>query len=173
MVNSLALQLTKQNLVTDQVALRVAYDVSNISEDYQGPLVTDFYGRQAPKPMHGKANLSLPTSAGTELMEAFMKLCDSDLDRRLTVRKITVIANHLLSPTLARLANYNEQLDLFTDSTKKHKNSSKIQEKDQKLQRLVLDLQNEYGKNAIIRAADLKKGATLLERNSQIGGHQA
>ena len=61
MVNSLALQLTKQNLVTDQVALRVAYDVSNISEDYQGPLVTDFYGRQAPKPMHGKANLSLPT----------------------------------------------------------------------------------------------------------------
>src|SRR5699024_5991702 len=70
MVNSLALQLTKQNLVTDQVALRVAYDVSNISEDYQGPLVTDFYGRQVPKPMHGKANLSLPTSSGTELMEA-------------------------------------------------------------------------------------------------------
>ncbi len=173
MVNSLALQLTKQNLVTDQVALRVAYDVSNISEEYQGPLVTDFYGRQVLKPMHGKADLSLPTSSGTELMEAFMKLCDSDLDRRLTVRKITVIANHLLSPTLARLANYNEQLDLFTDSTKKHKNRSKIQEKDQKLQRLVLDLQNEYGKNAIIRAADLKKGATLLERNSQIGGHQA
>src|SRR5699024_3533779 len=86
MVNSLALQLTKQNLVTDQVALRVAYDVSNISEDYQGPLVTDFYGRQAPKPMHGKANLSLPTSSGTELMEAFMKLCDSGLDRRLTAR---------------------------------------------------------------------------------------
>ncbi len=173
MVNSLALQLTKQNLVTDQVALRVAYDVSNISEDYQGPLVTDFYGRQAPKPMHGKANLSLPTSSGTELMEAFMKLYDSGLDRRLTVRKITVIANHLLSPRLARLANYNEQLDLFTDSTKKHKNRSKVQEKDQKLQRLVLDLQNEYGKNAIIRAADLKKGATLLERNNQIGGHQA
>ena len=56
---------------------------------------------------------------------------------------------------------------------KKHKNRSEVQEKDQKLQRLVLDLQNEYGKNAIIRAADLKKGATLLERNNQIGGHQA
>ena len=173
MVNSLALQLTKQNLVTDQVALRLAYDVSNISNDYHGPLVTDFYGRPVPKPMHKRINLSLPTSSGTELMEAFMELCDSGIDSRLTVRKVTVIANHLLSPTLARLANYNEQLDLFTDSMNKHRKRSKVQEKDQKLQRLVLNLQNEYGKNAIIRAADLKKGATLLERNNQIGGHQA
>ena len=176
MVNSLALQLTKQELVTDQVALRIAYDVSNLSGEYQGTVVNDFYGRPSPKPAHGSINLRLPTSSSTELMRAFMTLCDTKLDRRLTARKITVIANHLLSPVTAHQANYNEQLDLFTDTNNQEKRRLKInatRQRDAKLQKLVLNLQNEFGKNAIIRAADLKKGATLLERNNQIGGHQA
>ncbi len=176
MVNSLALQLTKHELVTDQVALRIAYDVSNLSGEYQGTVVNDFYGRPSPKPAHGSINLRLPTSSSTELMRAFMILCDTKLDRRLTARKITVIANHLLSPVTAHQANCNEQLDLFADTNNQEKRRLKInatRQRDAKLQKLVLNLQNEFGKNAIIRAADLKKGATLLERNNQIGGHQA
>ena len=30
-----------------------------------------------------------------------------------------------------------------------------------------------YGKNAVVKAKNLNKGGTAIERNSQIGGHKA
>ncbi|MRN06928.1 LytTR family transcriptional regulator [Lactobacillus sp. 0.1XD8-4] len=177
MVNSLALQLTQQGMVTDQIGLSVAYDISNTTtEQYQGTLVNDFYGRRIPKPMHATIGLPLPTASSTELMTYFMRLYDTRVNRRLTTRKLTVIANHLLSSVAAQQVSYSEQLDLFTDTRvreEKHHRKLETEKKDQQLQRLILDLQSDFGKNAIVRAADLKKGATLLERNNQIGGHRA
>ena len=32
---------------------------------------------------------------------------------------------------------------------------------------------SKYGKNAILKAADLQEGATTIDRNRQIGGHKA
>ncbi|MBB1080040.1 LytTR family transcriptional regulator [Limosilactobacillus sp. STM2_1] len=177
MVNSLALQLTKQGMMTDQIGLFLSYDISNVTrEEYQGSLVNDFYGRRIPKPMHATIALPLPTASATELMAYFMQLYDTRTNRQLTTRKITVIANHLLSPAAAQQESYSEQLDLFMD-TKTHQQSHYVkqatEQKDQQLQKLVLGLQQDFGKNVIIRAADLKKSATLVERNKQIGGHQA
>lgn len=176
MVNSLALQLTNLAMTTDQIGLTIAYDISNTAGDnYQGLLVNDFYGRQVPKPMHSSESLPLPTSSATELMKAFMRLYNGRVNQQLTIRKVTVIANHLQSQAVASRAAYNEQLDLFTDTTSSGREQKRtlVQQRDQQLQRLVLNLQQAFGKNAIVRAADLKKGATLLERNSQIGGHRA
>ena len=34
------------------------------------------------------------------------------------------------------------------------------------------NIKNKYGKNAIIKAMDLEKDATTIERNGQIGGHK-
>ena len=37
----------------------------------------------------------------------------------------------------------------------------------------MLKIKGKYGKNAILRGLDLEEGATMKERNAQIGGHKA
>lgn len=176
MVNSLALQLTQRGMVTDQIGLTVTYDISNTTGDYHGALATDFYGRQLPKPLHSSLSFTLPTASFTELNAYFMRIYESKVNRNLTIRKLTVIANHLISAEEARQIKHSEQLDLFTDPhhhEQQYSAAKKVQHKDQQIQQLILNLQKDFGKNVIIRAADLKQGATLRERNNQIGGHKA
>ena len=43
---------------------------------------------------------------------------------------------------------------------------------ENRLQHIVLDIKNKYGKNAIVKAMNLEEGATTIERNQQIGGHK-
>ena len=46
-------------------------------------------------------------------------------------------------------------------------------EKEKRVNRAALEIQKKFGKNALVTAADLQEGATLLERNKLIGGHNA
>lgn len=57
------------------------------------------------------------------------------------------------------------QYNLFIDS--------EDVEKEKSLQRAILDVQKRYGKNAIMRGANLLDCSTYRERNRQIGGHRA
>ena len=45
--------------------------------------------------------------------------------------------------------------------------------KEQKLQDALLDMRHKYGKNAVLKGTNLLEGATMIERNGQIGGHKA
>lgn len=56
-----------------------------------------------------------------------------------------------------------EGYDLFTDV--------EALEKERNLERTVLDIKDKFGKNAMLRGVDLKDGATQMERNKLIGGH--
>ena len=57
------------------------------------------------------------------------------------------------------------QLDLFTDYERL--------EREKRLQGAILEIRNKFGMNALFTGKNLKKGATTLERNMQIGGHKA
>ena len=57
------------------------------------------------------------------------------------------------------------QLNLFTDTKKL--------EKEKKLQESMLDIRKRFGKNALLKVTSFLDGATMLERNGQIGGHKA
>ena len=49
----------------------------------------------------------------------------------------------------------------------------KLQQKDElKLQHVLLNIKNKYGKNAILKGMNLEDGATTIDRNSQVGGHK-
>ena len=37
----------------------------------------------------------------------------------------------------------------------------------------MINIKNKYGKNAILKLVDLSDGATTIDRNNQIGGHNA
>ena len=68
------------------------------------------------------------------------------------------------------------QLDLFTDYEKLEKERRQTEEaerKDRALQEAVLDIQQKYGKNAILKGMNLEQGAMTAERNGQVGGHRA
>ena len=46
-------------------------------------------------------------------------------------------------------------------------------ERERRLQNAILRVQKKYGKNAMLKAADLTENATARERNARIGGHKA
>ena len=58
-----------------------------------------------------------------------------------------------------------EGYDFFTDIEKI--------EKEKRLEQAAIKIKQKMGKNAILRAMDLEKGATTPERNGMIGGHKA
>lgn len=55
--------------------------------------------------------------------------------------------------------------DLFTDL--------EAIEKERRLEKTVLEIKERFGKNAMLRGFDLQDGATQIERNKLIGGHNS
>jgi len=45
--------------------------------------------------------------------------------------------------------------------------------KERALQEAMLEIKQKYGKNAVLKAKNLKEGGTVIDRNRQIGGHKA
>ena len=46
-------------------------------------------------------------------------------------------------------------------------------EREKKLQHAMLDIKKKFGKNAVLKGTNYLDGATMRERNQQIGGHKA
>ena len=63
---------------------------------------------------------------------------------------------------------------MFTDYKKKEIEEAKQKDdenKEKEIQKVILQIKNKYGKNAILKGMNLTEGATAIERNKQIGGH--
>lgn len=160
MADSLVLQLTDKGLVTDSLTLDVGYDRENCDNGtYHGPVHIDHYGRTVPKGAHGSVRLDNPTNLGSQLIKAAATLFDQIADKTLTVRRITIAANRVVKDEGVF------QVDLFTDTTK--------MEKEKQLQEVMLGLKKKFGKNAVLKGTNYLDGATMRERNEQIGGHRA
>lgn len=169
MVDSLVLELVGKGLVTDQIVLDIGYDKN--SSDYSGPVHTDRYGRNIPKPAHGSMKLTSCTSSAVEINEAAMTLYDRIINPKLLVHRLTVTFPNVMDEADAK-ANTFIQYDLFTDPAEIEKRE-KEREREKKMQRAMLDIKEKYGKNAILKGMNLEEGATAMERNRQIGGHRA
>ena len=160
MADSLVLQLTDKGLVTDSLTLDVGYDRENCDNGtYHGPVHIDQYGRTVPKGAHGTVKLDNPTNLGSQLIKSAATLFDQIADKSLTVRRITIAANRVVKDEGIF------QVDLFTDTTKL--------EKEKQLQEVMLGLKKKFGKNAVLKGTNYLDGATMRERNKQIGGHKA
>ena len=160
MADSLVFQLTDKGLVTDGLTLDVGYDRENCDKGlYRGQVHIDHYGRSVPKGAHGSVKLDNPTSLGSVIITAVVELFDRIVNRSLTVRRITIAANRVVRDEGVY------QFDLFTDTEK--------QEKEKSLQKAMLGIKKKYGKNAVLKGTNYLEGATMRERNQQIGGHKA
>ncbi len=174
MAEALALDLAEKGLVTDQVALYVGYDRESLQGErakaYTGPVTLDRYGRPVPKHTGGSANLERRTSSSRLITDAVTALFERVTDPSLLVRRLGVTANRVVPERDAEPPC--EQLDLFTDYAAKEAENARL-EKEKRLQRAVLDVRQKYGRNAVLKAADLQEDATAIQRNNQIGGHRA
>lgn len=181
MVDLLALDLVDKGLVTDQIVLTIGYDIENltnphIKKKYRGEITRDHYGRRIPKHAHGTANIGTHTSSTKLMTDAVMDLYDQIVNKNLLVRRINLAANHVIREKDVVKKTEYEQLSLFSDyeaESAKEKKKEEALQKEKKLQHAMLDIKKKYGKNAIIKGMNLEKGATAVQRNSQIGGHKA
>ena len=182
MADLLVLDLVDKGLVTDQIVVTVGYDIENLtdperSKNYRGAIVKDHYGRQIPKHAHGTANLDGHTSSTKKILCAASDLFDRIVDKNLLVRRLNIVANHVLPE--ADVPKKNDgfvQLDLFTDyaalELKQERERTEL-EREKKMQQAMLSIKKKFGKNAILKGMNLEEGATAKDRNAQIGGHKA
>ena len=161
MTDLLALDLVDKKLVTDQLVLHIGYE-NGAAKGYKGPVVADWYGRPTPKPAHGSVNLPGATSSTTLIMKAAMELFDRIIDPSLQVRRIYVVASHVLPEEKAD----GLQLDLFDEAPVDLARERRQQE-------AILEIRRRFGKNAILKGMNFEEGATTRDRNNQIGGHKA
>ncbi len=181
MTELLALDLVDKGLVTDQLVLTVGYDIENLADParrsaYKGQVTTDHYGRQVPKHANGTVHLGKFTASTRELLAAVTDLYDRIVDSALLVRRLNIVAGHVLPEADAPAGPACEQLDLFTDydaQTRRQAADSQQLEKERRMQQAVLDIKKKFGKNAILKGMNLEEGATAKDRNAQIGGHKA
>lgn len=172
MADLLSLELVSKRIVTDQIVLTVGYDIESLNKSYSGAVETDRYGRKIPKTAHSSENIGRYTSSSKLICETAMNLFDRIVDKNLLVRRMYIVANHIITEKDAEKESEYVQLDLFSDTKKQEAEENELK-KEKDMQRAILKIKNKYGKNSIIKGMNLKDGATALERNRQIGGHKA
>jgi len=166
MADSLSLELTKKNFLTNELVLTISYDKENM-DYYTGDTKIDYYGRCLPKSAHGTIRLEYYTSSSKIITAYFSKLYDKIINKKLTIRKISIVSINLISSTSE--SNF-KQLNLFTEDNDERFLNDKNEEN---LQKTLLSIKEKYGNNSIIKGMDLTEGGTTIARNEQVGGHRA
>lgn len=187
MADNLALDLVRKGLVTKQVVLYINFDRESLKKDesgsyvfstngekYTGPVSLDYYGRPAPPHAQGTANMEVWTSSSKRITLAFMEIFDRVVDPRLLIRRVTVNAVNILS---AEKASKEEvQPDLFASAETSAGSAggrAEPDDREKRVQEATLKLKQKFGKNAVLKGMNLERGGTTIERNRQIGGHNA
>ncbi|MBO4847469.1 MAG: DNA methylase [Lachnospiraceae bacterium] len=182
MTEQLTLELVEKELVTDQMVLNIGYDALSFDPKaqngkYKGETSVDRYGRVTPKHATGTVNLDFKTSSTMIITDAVVSLYRSIINPELLTRRLSVVACKVTpeSQVCWQDSEY-VQLDLFTDYEQVERERRELEEKlakEKALQQATIQIKNKYGKNAILKGTNFRKGSTAMERNRQIGGHKA
>ena len=181
MADSISLDLVDKRLVTDQIVVSIGYDRESLTrpeirDKYTGEIHMDYYGRAVPKPANGSIRLAEPTSSTRLITEAVLAVFDRVVNPDLLIRRLNIATNHVVREGQVNQTNAPIQLDLFTDyeaEAKRKKEAQKAIARERKMQETILNIKKRFGKNAILRGLNFEEGATMRERNQQIGGHRA
>ena len=174
MTELLVLDLVRKGLVTDQIVLTVGYDHTGIPKSYRGKLEKDRYGKMIPKQAHGSVNIGRQTSSTKLIMEKTMELYRQIVNPELLVRRMYVVANHVIPERDVKEEPVQYSLfDNVEELERQHEQEKSDLEREHSLQKTMLSIKDKYGKNAILKGMNFQDGATTIERNGQVGGHKA
>ncbi len=180
MTDSLVMDLVYKRLKTSRLVLTIIYDTSNLTDDnirskYKGDIDTDMYGRLVPKHSRGTVNIGYRTNLTSVIMKKVMEVYDRISNPILLARKIYLVASDVVSIDTPDNGDRDTQLDLFTnyDNYSEQMENNMIKEKEENsLQNTILGIKDKYGKNSILRGMNFEEGATMRERNGEVGGHK-
>ena len=116
------------------------------------------YTRGMREPTGGSVKLDLATSLKSCIVEKAMEEYDRTTDRRIFIRTLAVTFSDVCDEGC-------EGYDFFTDFD--------AMEREKALDRAVIGLQSQYGKNAVLTGTNFLPEGTQRERNGFIGGHRA
>ena len=182
MAEQMSLELFDKQMVAGQLTIDVGYDreslrLPNFAQVFRDNLVSDHYGRQVPKPAHATTQIDGNSIFSTELVvNTFINLLDKCANKALLFRRMNLTAGNLKSYVDLHKEQRVVQLDLFTDYSVLENEKRQAEEKRKKVtkvQETVLHIKRDLGKNAILKGSNFAEGATMKERNMQIGGHKA
>ncbi len=160
MAEELSFMLLERRSEASAISLYLFYDKENVDKGIAiRDIGEDYYGRRAPKSAHGAMHLVHPSAIGSQIEDAALKIFDDIANRLYTIRKIYITASDLIEE------GQEQYLDLLGENER--------EEKEKKLQKAMLDIKKTFGKNSIVKASAFEEGSTALERNRQIGGHNA
>ena len=149
MVDLNVIELVDKGLVTPSISLAIGYS-DKMPKDYK-----DY--RSIPS-SGGTMKLNTITNSRRELMDSFTKLFIKTTNKDIPIRRISISFNNVVEEIYATYDFFSNIEEL---------------EKEKKVVRTVSSINKKYGKNAIIKAMDLEKNATTIERNKLIGGHNS
>lgn len=161
MVDVLVADMFKKQVLASTFSWWVCYDYKSLEEHpyYSGPVCIDFYGRMQPASSGGTVKLRERTNSVKLISQALVSAFDAKTNHQLLYRRLGICANNITADDGVI------QLDLFTDYD--------ALERERKIQAAMLEVRAKYGSNALFTGKNMVEGATMLERNMQIGGHRA
>ena len=151
------------------------YAVAKTGRRFTGRVTADPYGRAHPRHAHGTGNLDFYTNSTRRIVRTMLEIFDRCADPDLLIRRVNIAALELLGESEVP-EELPEQMDLFTDYEAlelRRSRERKEDEKERRIQRTTLQIQERYGKNAVLKGINFLEGGTTMERNAQIGGHRA
>lgn len=116
------------------------------------------YSKDIIPPTKGHVKMSVTTNLSSIITPYVMRVFEQTTNKNALIRRLAIEFSDVINEE-------NETYDLFTDFQKL--------EKQKKTEQAAIKIQNKYGKNAMVRAADLQQGATTMVRNKLIGGHNS
>lgn len=146
MIDASCLDLYGKGLSCGNVSVHVGYAQPSLTES----------GRWATG-SGGTVRIAGRTDSPHQIREAALAIYDSRTSREAPIRRLSVALGQLQP---ARL----DQPSLFDDPES---------DKEAKLSKASIAVRERFGKNALLRGTSLKEGATMRERNNQVGGHRA
>ncbi|MBR5614363.1 MAG: DNA repair protein [Clostridia bacterium] len=143
MMDLLCLEMVDKRVVTKSVTLNVGYSNVLTVDSARGSIAPD-----------------TPTNSDSVLIPLIVQLYRKIVNPAYPVRRMNISCNNLIEEE-----QVFQQLSLFDEDENSQKHN--------KIQKALVNIKKQFGKNAVFKGMDLEKSATTLERNRQIGGHKS
>lgn len=178
MLDKASLDLIEKGMMSNQLVLTIGYDRINLEKPeiagrYRGKITVDAYGRSIPEHAHGTANLGEYTTSSALITSKVLELYDRIVLPYMYIRRITLSVNNLQPEKKIKKEQEEVQLSLFDIPEKEEKKSEEEKQQERSIQEAMLEIKKKFGKNSVLKGTDFEEGATMKERNNQIGGHKA
>ena len=146
----------KAQIVVKEMVLDVCHKMMRQKVVTNSVTIFVGYSKDVIPPSGGTAKLLSTTHLYSEIIGEVMSVFERTTAPNVAIRRIGLSCNNVVGEGC-------EGYNLFTNFA--------AVEKEKKVEKAVLSLKDRFGKNCIIRAVDLEEGATAMQRNKLIGGH--